>query len=120
MTYNFSPAQVKWEITRLAKANPDFRYLTANNMELTESCLYVKDGQASCIVGQALHNLGVPLEEFEEHEQLQGSTTIKKILGMDDIQLEFHRKELEWIDDVQESQDANVPWLDSVERANVT
>jgi hypothetical protein len=31
-------------------------------------CLYVYGGQPSCIVGNALHRLGIPLDAFEPYE----------------------------------------------------
>lgn len=49
---------VEETLTRLCKASPDFRYDG-------DPCMYVKDGEPSCLVGQVLHELGVPIERLE-------------------------------------------------------
>lgn len=47
-------------LRELAQGNEDFVYTKHDR-----ACLYVHDGQPDCLVGQALHKLGVPLDALE-------------------------------------------------------
>lgn len=109
MSYNFTPAQVRWEITRLATKNPDFNYKLDSGV-LGMPCLYVHQGKASCIVGQALNNLGVPLEVLSKYENWTSTKIIQEILQLSEKDIDFHMNTLAWIDRVQVQQDSGRTW----------
>ncbi|AOZ63612.1 hypothetical protein SEA_WEASELS2_22 [Rhodococcus phage Weasels2] len=121
MNYNFTPAQVRWEITRLATKYPDFNYKRDSGVEGLNCgvpCLYVFDGRASCIVGQALNNLGVPLEVLSKYENWTSTKIIQEILQLSDKDLDFHMNTLVWIDRVQVRQDSGNTWSDAINYAD--
>lgn len=121
MSYNFTPAQVRWEITRLATKNPDFNYKVDSGVEGLNCgvpCLYVFENRASCIVGQALNNLGVPLEVLSKYENWTSTKIIQEILQLSDKDLDFHTNTLAWIDRVQVQQDSNHTWSYAINYAD--
>lgn len=93
--------------------------------DLTEdSCLYVKNGAPSCLVGHALHSLGVPLEALSANEgagaaalldylEIDGFVTFEKgeadeegYRGLSKVQsLVFY---------AQAKQDTGTPWGESL------
>lgn len=120
MTYTINPAQIRWEITRLAVLKPDFKYFDANNLEAWETCSYVDDvtGEGSCIVGQALMNLGVSAEDLSPYEGLGADQVIKELLNLSEEDKIFNGRTITWIREVQLQQDVNHSWALSVHIAN--
>ena len=116
MSYNFTPAQVRWEITRLARKSPDFNYKKDSGVEGLNCgvpCLYVFGGSASCIVGQALVNLGVDKEKLLKQEGLPAYTALANLCEEDDKDAQ------EWIDLVQGRQDVGLAWEAAVYKADL-
>ncbi|AWN03864.1 hypothetical protein PBI_PEREGRIN_24 [Rhodococcus phage Peregrin] len=120
MTYTINPAQIRWEITRLAVLKPDFKYFDANNLEEWETCRYVDEvtGEGSCIVGQALMNLGVSKEDLSQYEDLGADQVIKELLNLSEKDKIFNGRTITWIREVQLQQDLNHTWAHAVHVAN--
>ncbi|AWN04370.1 hypothetical protein PBI_GRAYSON_26 [Rhodococcus phage Grayson] len=120
MTYTINPAQIRWEITRLAVLKPDFRYFEANNLEGWETCKYVDEetGEGSCIVGQALMNLGVSKDDLSYYEESGADYVIRDLLKLSEKDIEFNKNTLNWIREVQLQQDLDHTWAFAVHTAN--
>lgn len=71
------------------------------------------NGRPICIVGHAFHSLGVKIP-FEQNGT--------KVFRLDFDQLGIGKPsrpgQLEWLDSVQEWQDANINWRDSIDKAD--
>jgi hypothetical protein len=96
-----------------AEENPEFVYLPPGGDGT--SCLYVHDGQPSCLIGQALWGAGCINAQFERNwthntERIDG---IALALG-----LELDPAEIEWLGRVQDSQDNQAPWGRAVAAAD--
>lgn len=121
MSYDqINTTMVKWAVVNEALNNPGFKYKTANNIPVYDhsSCKYVKDGAASCIVGRALHALGVKLEDFAKYENKRADLVVTNLLGIEeDKATDIDLKNLFWLNRVQQYQDENTPWHEAVERA---
>lgn len=118
MTYNFTAMDVLNEVVRLSEEDPDFVYTTQPGREGFISCGYAglapgtTEGR-SCIVGQALQNLGVPKDELchlisRASAVLEGDLHIENDDRLDAFKI---------IDDVQSHQDIGHSWSESVRRA---
>jgi hypothetical protein len=63
-----------------------------------------------CIVGHALHNLGVPVEQLRAwDERNEGGCSVANI-----IRASFAGPMLTWLSDVQDAQDNEHPWAEAV------
>lgn len=92
-----------------------------------DSCLYVKNGAPSCLVGHALHSLGVPLEAMSNHEGA-GANTVLSYLEDEGI-VTFEKAEPDedgyqgWskvqtlVFYAQSNQDSGKTWGDSLDAA---
>lgn len=83
-------------------------------------CWYVRDGKPSCIVGQALARLGVPLEFFEKYEGTNAEyggwplrSLLEEVTGG-----RMTAEEYEWISVVQSRQDTGSTWGEAVAMAD--
>lgn len=102
-------------IRLLAKARPDFVYQPESNGHFAGACYYVRDGKGSCIVGQALLELGLidpSLEESPERNRLDAGALLP-ILG-----IELTDEQKRWISDVQYWQDRRESWSTAIELAD--
>ncbi|AOZ63608.1 hypothetical protein SEA_WEASELS2_18 [Rhodococcus phage Weasels2] len=108
-------SEVEEEVRRLAKARPYFQYMPPGGH--LDSCQYLdeQDGQlvGSCIVGQALVNLGVDKEKLLKQEGLPAYTVLANLCETDDKDAQ------EWIDYVQGRQDAGQCWEQAVYQADL-
>lgn len=99
------------EVVRLGKENPDFVY---NSPLKSGECVYVSGGEGSCIVGQALINLGVDIDILKASDYAlvelgdgdMASSVIDKVLDVEDDDSDL----IYYIDDVQREQDQRTPW----------
>lgn len=111
-------------IRELATGDPDFVYQVPG---LSPACRYAHEGKASCIVGQAFHSLGVPIEEIE----LWDPSTLCEPSGfrhgltlMDIIDTKLSLPEQAWSSDywwvsyVQNNQDSGWSWGAAVRMAD--
>lgn len=105
------------EVIKVAKEQPDHVY-DRSGPDGKNKCSYQRYGQPSCIVGHALHRLGMQIHELEEFDDLGDS-------GIGDIVL-YHSGELFEIDDrdalefvcrTQDLQDQEETWQNSVARS---
>lgn len=83
------------EVRRIAAENPDYVYSS-------DQCVYMHEGQPSCIMGKALFNLGYLPAAEDVEEQIIGHVlqTLGKTLG-----LEVDTYEVIWLSAVQGVQD---------------
>lgn len=117
--HTFTVSDIKQKLIDLAAGSPDFQYRTANKIpeDVSTGCYYIKDGEPSCIVGQALSLLGVQPDEFTEQDSARNVTC--EILGINRFEVDAKtREDLEWIDLVQSHQDSNMPWSECITYAN--
>ena len=96
-----------------AAQNPDFVYKSPDWTGST--CVYVYNGCASCLIGQALFDLGLinPSMETSQFNDFPIREIILDVLG-----LRFDAEELQWLSDVQTNQDLGNSWGDSVKLAD--
>lgn len=82
----------------------------------SNQCMYVHSDGPGCIVGYVLHAAGVSLEALSEHEGTYASNLIYYLLGEEIID-SADREATGLLDDIQDRQDAGVPWGDAVGRS---
>lgn len=81
-------------------------------------CQYVRDGEPSCIIGQALWDLGFIDSSFETHPPVgdrysrANADTVDNVIELFDIDLD--PEELHWLVLVQGQQDSGRSWADAV------
>lgn len=97
-------------VRKHAENNSDFIYPE-------DDCVYVKDGQPSCLIGQALWDEGLI-------DSTLPSSWNGKIVSDDDdfgpgiasmLDLELDAEELTWLRAVQSRQDYHLPWGKAVQ-----
>ncbi len=101
----------------VAAKNPSFIYLNAALMGADGNfCVYVKDGDPSCLIGQALWKLGLIDAALEADDfNAVGADDLLRSLPIGDS---LDPNEIEWLTRVQEMQDAEKPWSEAVEWAD--
>lgn len=115
--FDFTSADLASEVRAVARSYPNYKYESSE-----DSCAYFHLGQdmehysAGCIVGHALHRLGVSYEDIEEYNF---STEICELIdlfmppeGRDNASEAFLMA-------VQQKQDVGLPWGKCVERSSV-
>lgn len=98
--------QIIAEVRRLAAEQPDFIYEKPAGSTF---CLYKHGDGPGCIMGQALNNLGVEVDEFTTGTI--GSVLIEK-------GIKTTRGQGDWLRDVQAQQDTRHTWAQSVADAD--
>lgn len=99
------------EVLRLAAENPDYIYTIPGGDEHS-SCVYIHDGNGSCIVGRALVNNGFDPEKVAQYE---GVTADEMLVALDiKEETDFDQT---WLDRVQTEQDSGTPWAEAVDLA---
>ena len=94
------------EVLKVAQEQPEHVY------ERTEvgKCNYQVDGKPSCIVGHAMHRLGVSVFDLREFDAA-GDSAIRDIIEMNpDIFDKDDKLGMELLIEAQDSQDEGVPW----------
>lgn len=106
----FTLDELETEVRRLAAEKPDFVYEKPVNSHI---CKYVVEDEGrlkgSCIMGQALINLGVSARELSHWE----GTGIGAIVANQGISGERN-----WIAQVQYAQDRDASWGDAIKHAD--
>lgn len=104
-------SEVAKEVRRLADTFPSFQYVPPG-----PSCKYLeeKDGEkvGSCIVGQALVNLGLDKDELSKYEGESAYLVLNETCEVDDKNLR------EWVDHVQDWQDYGREWSACISSAD--
>ena len=98
------------EVKKVAAEQPDYVYSE-------EPCQYQHDGKPSCIVGHALHRLGVPIEALEALDDAQegGGVPASGLPSYLPILVEEgSRSALIALGEAQEAQDDGIPWGEAV------
>lgn len=101
------------EVRRVAAENPDFIY-PRDISGGVKSCVYIKDGCPSCIIGHALWNIGLIDAKFKgDHMALSdiGHVILQYGWGIE-------TGEIEWLHKVQQYQDQLNPWGQAVRYAD--
>ncbi|GAA2294375.1 hypothetical protein GCM10010149_47940 [Nonomuraea roseoviolacea subsp. roseoviolacea] len=81
-------AQLIDAIKTVAAENPDRVYTSPEHMSTTGTCFYVHRDEATdelspgCLVGAALHRLGVPLETLQRNEDTNAFNLLSKLFPM--------------------------------------
>lgn len=113
-------AELEAEVRRLAAERPDFVYARPSGTTWG-SCVYAHDGCGSCIMGQALINVGIPVEWFTESgtRNTWGIGELISLLHFEErIADDFDRRATDWFSDVQTQQDLSNKWSDAIARAD--
>lgn len=99
-----------------AAADPGFIYEAIDLGDET-TCVYVKDGCPSCIVGKGLWDAGVIDATIEEKlaNKLPFTGFNKRLFPVID---DLDERELTWLGEVQMAQDAQTPWGIAVDTAD--
>ena len=101
-------SEVAKEVRRLADTFPNFQYKAP--------CKYLeeKDGEkvGSCIVGQALVNLGLDKDELSKYEGESAYAVLNETCEVDSM------NQLEWVDTVQDHQDYGRVWGEAIKAAD--
>ncbi len=100
-------------VRAIAAAQPDRRY---KKPVVGGNCMYVHGDKPGCIMGQALHAEGVPLDVLAECE---GRSVINVIWHLEDwITREDLNPWVTWLGYVQASQDSGKTWGEAVQHAD--
>lgn len=94
------------EVRLVAAANPDFVYEPPDD----EGCVYVRDGEPSCLIGHALWRLGYIDAELERHREGPNHNWDGAPDLLDHLGLHLDDSESEWVAVVQSRQDDGQPW----------
>lgn len=115
------------EVKKLATGYPDFVYEPDHNIEEREDATNTNSGcsnvhggcgkypdMCGCIIGQAVKRLGIHIDESFRFSPVGVLTSqyCKEIDSLDEHEL------LQWLQVVQSSQDAGLPWSDCVKEAD--
>ena len=114
-----SKVALKEEVLKLAAEKPDFIYESdPNAVEAFAYLVWDKDeATGSCIMGQALMNLGVNPLELSKYEGADISAVVGILNGGEEPQ--YHRDGLDyWLSYVQGRQDNGDTWSTAVEFAD--
>lgn len=98
------------EVKKVAAEQPDYVYPE-------QYCQYQYDGKPSCIVGRALHRLGVPVESLAvlDAANLHGGVTAGDLPDQfPDLVEADSESALIALVEAQEAQDSRIPWGEAV------
>lgn len=99
------------EVVKVSRKHPERVYDKGS----FGTCSYQRDGKPSCIVGNALNRLGVPIEDLQEFDTELGDTSIGNIASTYEELFEIDSEAaLECLTSAQNNQDQKVPWGEAV------
>jgi hypothetical protein len=102
-------------VRRIAAEFPGCTY-DAEIDGIGNSCVYFKQGCASCLIGRGLAALGVKFEDISEYNnQTQIDSLVVELFRSDLVNV----KSLDWLLEVQSQQDKGVSWGEAVARADI-
>lgn len=107
------------ETVKAVAAEAPFTVYTApEHMSTTGACFYAHTDAVNrdelspgCLIGVALHRLGVPLETLAEHEDINARIMLGKLYP------KLDNDTVDFANFAQAEQDKGVPWGTAVERA---
>lgn len=98
------------EVLKVAQEQPEHVYERGE----VGKCNYERNGQPSCIVGHAMHRLGVSVLDLREFDA-SGDSAVEDIIGTNqDLFDKDDELGMELLIQAQDSQDRGVPWGQSV------
>lgn len=98
------------EVKKVAAEQPDYVYPE-------QYCRYQNDGKPSCIVGQALYRLGMPVSVLVEIDAAHGQGGISAYglpYERPDLFVDDSASDLFALAEAQEAQDNRLPWGEAV------
>lgn len=104
-------------VRQLAAEQPEYVYTRPDPFGYN-TCVYQYNGAPSCLIGQALHRLGVPVESLAAADngafERKGASTVLAVLAPG-----TSADTRAWAQEVQYHQDlGNIPWGEAVRLAD--
>lgn len=100
-------------VRELAAENPNFIYEAPGE---NRTCLYVHEGDGSCLIGQALLRVGVPLNTVAGFDETAANLPVAANEAL--LSLGYSGAVSEWAGYVQSLQDRRELWAESVALAD--
>lgn len=116
-------ADVTRTVTELVAEQPDYVYSSPEHQRSALTCFYVhtdEDGDNAapgCLVGAALHKLGVPLDVLSGYEGKDAYRAASNLLTLPSD--EQRNSALQFLSAAQSYQDGGLPWGESLRMATV-
>lgn len=102
-------------LKEVAEERPDFVYAPPNDQG---ACVYVHEGEPSCIVGHVLVRMGVPTEHLDFDVPDNIPTAIGLLSRLEETGLVDVNSDDAWVlERAQREQDSGVPWGKAVKMA---
>jgi hypothetical protein len=105
-----------------AAANPDFVYKPVEGSLGVNTCLYVKNGAPSCLIGCGLWDVELITAELEHDETYVDDDSVLNETGAEELLAylgtRLDRDEIDWLECVQSRQDRGTPWQIAVNKAD--
>lgn len=99
------------EVIKVSQDDPEFVY---DRDEESGKCSYQRNGEPSCIVGHALHRLGVSIEDLKAFDTMSDSDINEIILSNHDIFEVDSMAAKRGLEFTQANQDSGKPWAEAV------
>ena len=122
-TYDITDEEFVYAVHAIVESNPDFVYeppQPPGSSGWSARCLYAHGGAPSCLIGQALHRVGVPVYVLEDLDNLSsdsGGTAANVMLNILSPK-GISNGVRHWAGHVQALQDTGTPWGEALATAN--
>lgn len=111
--------QLQEKVREIAAERPDYVYKgKGGGVGKPGRCVYVRDGQPSCLIGHALWGLGLIDATLEQRGSGQGFNTGDIHSLADTLKLDIDSDSLDWLSHAQYRQDVGNTWGDAVQLAD--
>lgn len=110
--------QLQEKVREIAAERPDYVYRGNGAVGKLGRCVYVRDGQPSCLIGHALWGLGLIDATLEQRGSGQGDNTGDIHSLADTLNLDIDSDSLDWLSQAQYRQDVGRPWGEAVQLAD--
>lgn len=117
-------SDLKAEVIKVARENPDHVYKDENGI-VGGMCTYEHNGFPSCIIGHALHRLGMSLEQLHVFDTAYlGGLGIMEVFGDYTDLLDYDNdpngiNDVMFLSSVQTNQDSGIPWGKAVKETKL-
>lgn len=116
--FDFTPEDLQHKVREVAADYPKYVY----DIPYGNSCMYFHKGDddnysCGCIIGHALHRLGVTLEDISEEYNFVGVWGLLQ-RHLSDLPLDFNDATVQWLSNVQSAQDRGETWSSAVKKAD--
>ena len=102
------------EVLKVAQEQPEHVYERGE----VGKCNYERNGQPSCIVGHAMHRLGVSTFDLREFDAAEDSAIGDIIMMNPDMFDKDDKLGMELVIEAQDNQDQGVPWGQAVAKGD--